>query len=86
MKSRTVETAVWLMLAVLICGLPPAGAQQAAGGARPEAPPPESPPSVELLEFLGAWETDEGRWIDPMLFDPMPATRMEMEDETQEDE
>lgn len=22
-------------------------------------------PNVELLEFLGSWETAEGRWIDP---------------------
>lgn len=22
-------------------------------------------PSLELLEFLGDWETDDGEWIDP---------------------
>jgi len=22
-------------------------------------------PALELLEFLGEWETDEGEWIDP---------------------
>lgn len=25
-------------------------------------------PSVELLEFLGDWETKEGEWQDPMEF------------------
>ncbi len=25
----------------------------------------ESAPSLELLEFLGQWETDEGEWISP---------------------
>jgi len=22
-------------------------------------------PSLELLEFLGEWETDDGEWVDP---------------------
>lgn len=22
-------------------------------------------PSIEFLEFLGEWQTDEGEWIDP---------------------
>lgn len=26
----------------------------------------EEPPSVELLEFLGSWEDDNGQWIDPL--------------------
>lgn len=25
----------------------------------------ESMPSVEFLEFLGEWETEQGEWIDP---------------------
>ena len=25
-------------------------------------------PSMELLEFLGEWQTDDGEWIDPMRF------------------
>ena len=24
------------------------------------------PPSLELLEFLGNWETDDGEWQDPL--------------------
>jgi len=23
-------------------------------------------PSLELLEFLGSWETDDGQWMDPI--------------------
>jgi hypothetical protein len=28
-------------------------------------------PSLEMLEFLGEWETEEGEWIDPMELDQM---------------
>ena len=34
---------------------------------------------LELLEFLGEWETDEGEWIDPNQFE-------EEENEDKEDE
>jgi hypothetical protein len=41
-----------------------------AGGA-PAADAPmgqaEDPPSMELLEFLGGFETPEGEWFDPLL-------------------
>ena len=26
-------------------------------------------PSMELLEFLGEWQTQDGQWFDPMQFD-----------------
>ncbi len=43
-------------------------------------------PSIEFLEFLGEWETDDGRWIDPEELDQMslPDTekKNEEEDET----
>jgi hypothetical protein len=26
----------------------------------------DSAPSMELLEFLGEWETDDGEWLDPI--------------------
>ncbi|NOZ54668.1 MAG: hypothetical protein GXP08_16290 [Gammaproteobacteria bacterium] len=26
------------------------------------------PVSMELLEFLGEWQTEEGDWVDPMRF------------------
>ena len=28
-------------------------------------------PSMELLEFLGDWETKDGSWVDPMQLDEM---------------
>ena len=28
-------------------------------------PTAQDPPSIELLEFLGDWETANGEWIDP---------------------
>lgn len=28
-------------------------------------------PSMELLEFLGYWETENGKWIDPTELDRM---------------
>ncbi len=27
---------------------------------------PNETPSLELLEFLGAWETEDGQWQDPL--------------------
>jgi len=30
-------------------------------------PPADEPPSLELLEFLGGFETPEGEWFDPLL-------------------
>ncbi len=28
-----------------------------------------SVPDMDLIEFLGGWETEDGDWIDPFLFD-----------------
>ncbi len=43
-------------------------------------------PTLEFLEFLGEWETEDGRWIDPEEIDQMslPDTtkKNEEEDET----
>ncbi len=33
--------------------------------AEPESIDPET--DLELLEFLGSWETDDGEWIDPTM-------------------
>lgn len=38
-------------------------------------------PSMELLEFLGSWETDDGEWVDPMLFENTPLPDQESADE-----
>ena len=63
------------------------GARAAAGTGRPVPGPPPKPRSgragrapgetgaeeapLELLEFLGEWETEDGRWIDPAELEEM---------------
>ncbi len=38
--------------------------------------------TIELLEFLGEWETEEGKWIDPIeLDDDFYATLSQEQDE-----
>ena len=54
---------------IILCGLlsSPAMAQETAIG-KTGGPPAEvdtETPSMELLEFLGDWETTDGDWIDP---------------------
>lgn len=56
-----------LWSALLLLGLlnSPAWAQES-GQVRQAMPPEEAErPSLEFLEFLGDWETDDGEWIDP---------------------
>ena len=38
-------------------------------------------PSLELLEFLGSWETDDGEWIDPSELDDQPVPEQEPADD-----
>jgi hypothetical protein len=40
------------------------------GAGQVQAPPPDPAPSVELLEFLADWETEDGQWTGPEFFDP----------------
>ncbi len=47
--------AVWLSIGLLF-------AVQAAESAPPNA---ELEPELEMLEFVGAWETSEGQWVSP---------------------
>ena len=82
MKSRTVETIAGLILAGLLAGATPAPAAGNSAGAPEDQTARDQAPTLELLEFLGEWETDEGYWIDPTQFDPTPADDTEMEDET----
>lgn len=37
-------------------------------------------PSLEFLEFLGDWETDDGEWIDPEELDKISLTDQEQEE------
>jgi len=38
-------------------------------------------PSLELLEFLGNWETDDGNWVDPTEMDHMISPDQEQNDD-----
>ncbi len=83
MKSKTVDAVRGLTIAALIAGAAPVLAQDDAIVVTKEDTSQASGPSLELLEFLGEWETDEGHWIDPTQFDPTPAENAEMENDTQ---
>ena len=72
---------------VLLLGLlsAPALAQEP-GHVRQALPPEEAErPSLELLEFLGDWETDDGEWVDPEELEQIAITDQEQgyEDEQQ---
>ncbi len=38
-------------------------------------------PSLELLEFLGDWEIENGQWIDPQDMDQIPLPDQDQENE-----
>ncbi|MBL0714711.1 MAG: hypothetical protein JJV98_13535 [Desulfosarcina sp.] len=38
-------------------------------------------PSIELLEFLGTWQTDDGEWVDPGILDDTILPEQESSDE-----
>ncbi len=42
--------------------------------AEPELVDPDLESDLELLEFLGSWETDDGEWIDPTMLADEPET------------
>ena len=50
-------------------------------------------PSMELLEFLGEWQTKDGEWVDPMRFLSMkdedlkqdPVTKVNVNEESRND-
>ncbi|WP_455376774.1 hypothetical protein [Kaarinaea lacus] len=50
-------------------------------------------PSMELLEFLGEWQTKDGEWVDPMRFLTVsdsdlnrdPVTKVNVKEEKQND-
>lgn len=66
----------------------PVQAQQAESEQTSKRQEEKSPeiPSLEFLEFLGEWETEDGRWIDPEELDqislPDPERKNEEKDET----
>lgn len=42
-------------------------------------------PSLELLEFLGDWETEDGEWIDPEEMKQITLTDQEQEQEYEDE-
>ena len=40
-------------------------------------------PSLEFLEFLGDWETEDGEWIDPEELEQISIAEQEYDDEQQ---
>ena len=40
-------------------------------------------PSLEFLEFLGDWETEDGEWIDPEELEQIAIAEQEYDDEQQ---
>lgn len=58
----------------------PAGAQTPPAGAEAGVEENMEFPSLELLEFLGEWETADGEWIDPEELDDLPLTDQEQSD------
>lgn len=50
--------------------------------AEEEAPPP----SLELLEYLGGWEDEQGNWLDPLTLDAAAVELAQAESETDTDD
>ena len=65
-----------LLLLLGLMSLAPAGAEDVA-----------EEPSMELLEFLGDWETQDGEWLDPLqLLEEIEVETRQKQDEGQKDE
>ena len=76
---------LWSMVLLLGLSSSPAWTQET-GQVRQALPPEEAErPSLELLEFLGDWETDDGEWIDPEELEQsvIADQEQEVEDEKQ---
>ena len=56
-------------MSILIWVLLAAGANQQPQDQEASQSAEAQPPSLELLEFLGSFETIDGNWIDPMSFE-----------------
>ena len=58
-KKMQYRASVCFML--MYCSLTPLFAEQQSAE--------EEIPTMEFLEFLGEWETEEGEWIDPVVLE-----------------
>jgi hypothetical protein len=68
---------LWSLLLLLGLLTSPALAQEP-GQVRKSTENTEAP-SLEFLEFLGDWETDDGEWIDPEELEQITLTDQEQE-------
>jgi hypothetical protein len=68
--------AEWSLSLMLFVGVGMATAEESTGGS-------DGLPSMALLEFLGAFETPEGEWLDPMM---LAEERESRQDEVVEDD
>jgi hypothetical protein len=64
MSKKRVNGWPLLMLVCLPIGLPQA-ADKTQTAEKMQATDKTKTPSLELLEFLGNWETSDGEWVDP---------------------
>jgi hypothetical protein len=77
------KACLWSMVLLLGLSSSPAWTQET-GQVRQALPPEEAErPSLELLEFLGNWETDDGEWIDPEELEQIAITDQEQEYENE---
>ena len=71
-----------LVILVLIAPAAPVWCDETASAVFSEAEDTDSgAPSMELLEFLGSWETDDGEWVDPDLLEDTLLPDQESSDE-----
>ncbi len=54
-------------------------AQQPEPGKKIQRQQEQEIPSLEFLEFLGEWETEDGKWIDPEALEQMSLPDPEQE-------
>ena len=38
---------------------------------------PEPSPDMEFLEFLGSWQTHDGKWVDPLHVEDIPPAELD---------
>ena len=87
MNFRTAKAIAKLIITGWLISVAPAAGQEDQRPVEQAGEPAgDNAPSVELLEFLGEWETEEGRWIDPTQFDPTPFNDREMDKDTRDND
>lgn len=66
--ARTLMMSV-LLVAPLVAAAPPVA---------------EPPPDMDFLEFLGSWQTRDGRWVDPLQVEDLPPGELEPESDNRQ--